>query len=82
MAIFKPGDKVVCIRPGDPTNGLKKDKIYTVFNTMQDASGADAIEVLEAMPPEPLHGYLAFRFRKAVDTDLPKVKVKIKEPQL
>jgi len=74
MSNLKSGDKVVCIKPGDPKNGLIKGKIYTVFNCFTSKLGESVIEVLESMPPEPYHGYLSWRFRKAVDSDLPKIK--------
>lgn len=74
MSNFKSGDKLICVRPGEASLGLVKDKIYTCFNTFTSKIGEDVVEVLESMPPDPYHGYLSYRFRKALPTDLEKVK--------
>jgi hypothetical protein len=79
MSNFKVGDKVVCIRPGDAVNGLIQDKVYTILDVFEDFSEAPSVEVLESMPPSPLHGYLAFRFRKATDADMPTAEEKLEK---
>lgn len=71
---FKQGDKLVCVKAGEPSLGLIKNKIYTCFNAFISGLGENVVEVLEAMPPEPYHGYLAMRFRLALPTDLEKIK--------
>lgn len=63
-------DKVVCVRPGDPENGLVKGKMYTITNCFKDAADNDAVEVLEVKPPLPLIGYLAFRFEKVIGNEV------------
>jgi uncharacterized protein YfaQ (DUF2300 family) len=70
---FSREEKVVCISPGSSI-GLEKNKVYTIFNTFKDAGKNDTVEVLETMPPEPYHGYLSWRFRKAQPEDLKNVK--------
>lgn len=72
MSNFKQGDKIVCVRPGEASLGLVKDKVYTCFNAFTSNMEENVVEVLEAMPPEPYHGYLAHRFRKALPADLEK----------
>lgn len=79
MSNFKIGDKVVCVRPGDPRNGLVEDKVYTILDVFEDFSEAASVEVLETMPPSPLHGYLAFRFRKATEADMPVIEEKLEK---
>lgn len=76
MSNFKAGDKLVCVRPGDASIGLIKDKVYTCFNAFTSPLEEDVVEVLEAMPPEPYHGYLSHRFRKAVPAELEKIEEK------
>lgn len=71
---FKQGDKIVCVRPGEPSLGLSKDKVYTCFNAFTSSIEENVVEVLEAMPPEPYHGYLAHRFRKALPSELQKIE--------
>lgn len=73
MSNFQSLEKVVCIRPGDPVNGLVKGNHYTIYRCFQDASGADAVELIELDPPAPHLGFLAFRFEKLID-DLVKVE--------
>lgn len=68
--IFNKGDKLVCIKAGDPSIGLVKGKIYTCFNSFTNNLGEDTVEVLKSMPPEPYHGYRSVRFRKALPVDL------------
>lgn len=74
MSNFKPNDKLVCVRPGESSLGLVKDKIYTCFNAFISPLEEDVVEVLEAMPPSPYHGYLAHRFRKALPSELQKIE--------
>jgi hypothetical protein len=74
MSKFNPLEKVTCIRPGDPQNGLIKGDIYTVFTCFVDASDNDAVELIELDPPYPLKGFLEYRFEKLVE-----VKVKMKK---
>lgn len=70
MSNFKSGDKLVCVRPGEASLGLVKDKVYTCFNAFTSKMEEDVVEVLETMPPEPYHGYLAHRFRKALPNEV------------
>lgn len=70
---FKSGDEVVCISPGINI-GLKKDKIYTVVEATVDVQGEPCLMLLEAIPPDFYHNYLAYRFRKALPSELQKIK--------
>ena len=70
--MFNSLEKVTCVRPGDPQNGLVKGNIYTIYRCFVDAGGNDAVELIELDPPAPLVGFLAFRFEKLADD---KVKV-------
>lgn len=74
MNNFKQGDKLVCVKAGDPSLGLIEDKIYTCFSAFTTPLEENAVEVLESMPPQPYHGYLAWRFRKAVPSDLERIE--------
>lgn len=74
MSSFKSGDKLVCIRPGEVSLGLIKNKIYTCFNTFTSKIGEDVVEVLESMPPDPYHNYLSYRFRKALPSEVEQIK--------
>lgn len=73
MSNFSQGDKVVCVSPGRDI-GLIKDNIYTVVESTVDVQNEPAVMLFEVMPPEPFHNYLSYRFRKALPTDLEKVK--------
>jgi len=68
--------KVVCVKPGESSLGLKQDKIYTELDRYTSNMGEEVIEVLEAMPPSPYRGYRATRFRPATSADMDKVKEK------
>jgi|TARA_R110000772_G_scaffold68118_4_gene150914 hypothetical protein len=68
--------KLICIKPGDPLNGLIKDKEYTELERYENAMGEDVIEVLEAMPPAPFQGYQAWRFAEVKPN---KVQEKVEE---
>lgn len=72
MSNFSQGEKIVCVKPGEPSLGLIKDKIYTCLTSFVSPIGENVVEVLETMPPEPYHGYQASRFRKMVPSDLKK----------
>lgn len=74
MNNFKSGDKLICVRPGEASLGLVKDKIYTCFNTFISKIGESVVEVLESMPPDPYHGYLSYRFRKALPSEVEQIK--------
>jgi hypothetical protein len=74
MSNFKQGDKLVCVKAGEPSLGLIKNKVYTCFNTFTNPYGESVVEVLESMPPQIYHGYLSMRFRKALPADLEKIK--------
>lgn len=69
MSQFNSGDKVICINPGRDI-GLVKDEIYTVVESTVDGQNEPAVMLYEAMPPEPFHNYLAYRFRKASDIEI------------
>ena len=71
---FNSGDKLVCVKPGEPSLGLIKDKVYTCLDFFVSSMGENVVEVLETMPPSPYHGYQASRFRLALPSDLKKVK--------
>lgn len=68
------GDKLVCVKPGDPANGLVKDNIYTEIDSYISNMDEEVTEVLEARPKKPLIGYLSWRFRKATPEDLLKLQ--------
>jgi len=74
MSNFKEGEKIVCIRPGEASLGLEKDKLYTCLASFNSNMEESVVEVLEAMPPEPYHGYQASRFRKAIPKDMKKLE--------
>jgi hypothetical protein len=68
MGNFKAGEKVVCVSPGYGI-GLLKGKIYTVVESDLDVQGEKCVMLLEAIPPEPFHNYLSYRFRKTKPED-------------
>jgi len=70
---FKSGDKVVCISPGIDI-GLIKDEIYTVVEATVDVQEEPCLMLLEAIPPDFYHNYLAYRFRKALPSELQKIE--------
>ena len=63
MSNFKAGERVVCVSPGYSI-GLVKDKTYTVVESTVDCDNEAAVMLLEVIPPDPFHNYLAYRFRK------------------
>ena len=73
---FKSGEKIVCVRPGEVSLGLEKDRVYTCLDSFISPLDENVVEVLETMPPSPYRGYLAHRFRKALPADLEKIKTK------
>ena len=76
MANFKAGEQVVCVKPGHSI-GLVKDKIYTIIESTVDCQNEPALMLLEAIPPEPFHNYLAYRFRKLIPSDLEELEKEI-----
>lgn len=74
--MFKQNEKLICVKPGEASLGLIKDKVYTCINFFTSSLGESVVEVSEAMPPNEYHGYLSHRFRKAMPADLEKVKQK------
>lgn len=76
MSKFNSLEEVVCVRPGDPQNGLVKGNHYTIYRCFVDAGGNNAVELIELDPPHPLLGYLAFRFEKLVNDEVKTEKLK------
>lgn len=72
--MFSEGDKLVCVKPGEASLGLIKDKVYTCLRSFVNFAEEDVVEVLEAMSPSPYIGYRAVRFRKALPADLKKIE--------
>lgn len=71
--MFVQGEKIVCVSPGRDLN-LVKDEIYTVVEATSDVVGDPSVMLLEVMPPEPFHNYLANRFRKVTPADMKKLE--------
>jgi len=71
--MFVQGEEIVCVSPGRDL-GLKKNKIYTVVEATSDSVGDPSVMLLEAIPPEPFHNYLAERFRKITPADMKKLE--------
>ena len=73
--MFNSLEKVTCVRPGDPKNGLVKGNIYTIYRCFVDAGENDAVELIELDPMKPHIGFLAFRFEKLIGNEVKKEKL-------
>ena len=72
--MFSEGDKLVCVKSGEASLGLIKDKVYTCLTSFINPLGEDTTEILESMPPSEYRGYQSSRFRLALPADLKKIE--------